>query len=86
MGEVMKRINPKYVARKARQKGKEGSIEGALATIIGLLIMALVKHLLGDVPDGMENTIAVASGTIAGSIIIGIKRWIGNRGKHKYTK
>lgn len=72
-----------YKPEKARAKGIQGTVEGAVTVLIAGLMLGAAKSVLGDnIPPETQIWISGIAGTISGAITLGAFRWWNNKRKH----
>lgn len=77
------KVSREYDPRIGKKKQKEGSIEGAITSTIGLILFGVVKSIINSDSPVMENSLAGLTGIIAAAIVHGVQKRIRNWQAHK---
>ena len=65
------------------KKAVAGSIDGAIATLLTLAVVSLFKYAVGEPSTDAVAALRVLMGGLASTIVLVLKRYIGNYCKHK---
>ena len=71
-----------YDKKKSMAKATQGSIDGAIATIVAIAVIGLMKKFLELSPD-QETMISGAVGVIVAGAVVAVKRYVENWMKHR---
>jgi len=74
-----------YDKKLSMKKATQGSIDGAIATIVAIPVIALMKKYLDMSPD-QELAVAGAIGVVVAGAVVAAKRYIENWLKHRADK
>lgn len=71
-----------YDKKLSMKKATQGSIDGAIATIVAVPVIALMKKYLDMSPE-QELAVAGAIGVVVAGAVVAVKRYVENWLKHK---
>ena len=71
-----------YNQKLSVNKATQGGIDGAIATIVAITVIGLMKKFLDISPD-QETMVSSAVGVIVAGAVVAVKRYVSNWMKHR---